>query len=69
MAATHKCPHNDCQVQVPASRLACREHWYLVSSETRAEVAALWTDIGSPGGATDLYLQARDRAVKEMNSA
>lgn len=65
MPTTHKCPHEYCQVQCPRNRVACREHWSLVSPDTRKE---LFEEYVSKGG-TGRYFELHDRAVKEMNSA
>lgn len=37
---THRCPAPKCVIQVPDHRLACKPHWFELSSEVRREVHA-----------------------------
>lgn len=59
---THECPADNCTRRVPRSQLACREHWFKVSADTRRAVNATWSS-----GDLEAYVEVRADAVAEMN--
>jgi hypothetical protein len=60
--APHDCPAEACHRQVPRSKLACPEHWALVSRPTQQRVYKAYRE--SDFGA---HVTAMGEAIQEMN--
>jgi hypothetical protein len=69
--AEHPCPKYGCDRLVPASKLACPEHWALVSKPTQQRVHQTWK--ARKQLRTIEAMRAHHRAITaaelEMNSA
>lgn len=59
----HKCPHPDCDIQMPFHILACKPHWFMLPQELRSEINMTWRRFDNAA-----YLAARQRAVDFWNS-
>jgi hypothetical protein len=61
----HRCPAPHCPRRVPAHILACRDHWFALSTATRNAVYRAYR-IHGPG--SDQHVAAVRAAVEEWNS-
>ena len=66
MPTTHKCPAPDCTAQLPASKLACRRHWYAIPADLRDEIRAQYRPGQTVLTATPEYLEAVARVVEHL---
>jgi hypothetical protein len=60
--ATHKCPKEGCEAQLPHEILMCRRHWHDVPVRLKHKVTAAWRAKDWP-----VYLRAREAAVAAVN--
>lgn len=57
--SNHKCAAQDCETRIKSSRLMCRDHWYKVKPEVRAEIWTEWKDHGMTDRYAELVKKAR----------
>jgi hypothetical protein len=69
MMATHQCPIDGCDVQVPPHLLMCRSHWRRVPKELQRRVYDTYAN--GTGLMTEEYEEARSAAIAavEMKEA
>lgn len=61
---TRACPHPDCDVTIPPSLFACRDHWWSLPVELRARI---WRSYRS--GDVDRILDGYAEAAQHWGSA
>ena len=61
--STHKCPHPNCDVQLPTHIFACKPHWFAIPKNLRNALNRAWHD-----GDTATYLNRRGECVQFLQS-
>lgn len=72
---SHKCPKDNCGIDMPDHLLACRPHWYSIPMHIRNDVNRTWKQLtkasqtgqSSIEGAQREYMAARKAAIECLN--